>query len=69
MVANPEKARGDARYYAELEIPRELSYRGWPDNEKPLRFCNDNYGYLVRGLQENTSVGHFFETREATEIL
>ncbi len=62
MVANPEKARGDARYYAELEIPRELSYRGWPDNEKPLRFCNDNYGYLVRGLQENTSVGHFFET-------
>lgn len=61
FVSDPKQAEGDARYYAELGIPRELSYRDWAESEKPLRFCRDNYGYLVRGLQENTSVGHFFE--------
>ncbi|MCH8058122.1 MAG: NAD(P)-binding protein [Proteobacteria bacterium] len=59
-VSDMESASGDSRYYAELEIPRELEYRDWPAHRKPLRFCQDNYGYLVRGLQENTSVGHFF---------
>ena len=34
--------------------------RDWPAGRKPLKFCGDNYGYLVRGLQENTSVGHYF---------
>lgn len=53
-------AKGDPRYYAELGIPRELPYREW-QNEKSLGFCKDNYGYLVRGLQERTSVGHFFD--------
>ncbi len=57
---DPARSHGDARYYAELEIPRELPYRAWPSSERPLEFCRDNYGYLVRGLQEQTSVGHFF---------
>lgn len=60
MVTDPAGASGDARYYAELGIPREFVYPEWPAAAKRLGFCNDNYGYLVRGLQENTSVGHFF---------
>jgi spermidine dehydrogenase len=59
-VDDVEAATGDPRYYAELEIPREFRFREWPADEKPLGFCPDNYEYLVRGLQEHTSVGHFF---------
>ena len=58
-------ATGDPRYYAELGIPREFTFRERPATEKPLRFCRDNYGYLVRGLQDNTSVGHFFNAGDA----
>ena len=54
------EARGDPYYYAELGIPREFTFPAWPRDRKPLRFCRDNYGYLVAGLQRNTSVGHFF---------
>ena len=54
------EARGDPYYYAELGIPREFTFPAWPRDRKPLRFCRDNYGYLVAGLQHNTSVGHFF---------
>ena len=54
------EARGDPYYYAELGIPREFAFAAWPQDSKPLRFCRDNYGYLVAGLQHNTSVGHFF---------
>ena len=53
---------GDPRYYADLNIPREFAYREWPASNRPLKFCGDNYGYLVRGLQEMTSVGHYFST-------
>ncbi len=59
-VSDPEKASGDARYYAELGVPREFQLRDWPPPEKPLRFSPDNYEYLVRGLEQHTSVGHFF---------
>lgn len=54
------ETNGDPYYYAALGIPREFTYPGWPENNKPLLFCQDNYGYLVAGLQGNTSVGHFF---------
>jgi len=53
-------AAGDARYYAELEVPREFRYRDWPATEKPLGFSPDNYEYMVRGLEQHTSVGHYF---------
>ncbi|HIG66724.1 MAG TPA: NAD(P)/FAD-dependent oxidoreductase [Porticoccaceae bacterium] len=59
-VDDPATASGDARYYAELGLPREYQLGDWPETQKPLKFCADNFGYLVRGLQENTSVGHFF---------
>ncbi|MDH3223164.1 MAG: NAD(P)-binding protein, partial [Gemmatimonadota bacterium] len=59
-VTDSTTAAGDPRYYAELGIPREFAYRTWPREEQALRFCRDNYGYLVAGLQHNTSVGHFF---------
>lgn len=61
-VSDPEQASGDPRYYAELGVPREFRFRDWPASEKPLRFCPDNYEYLVRGLEKHTSVGHFFAT-------
>jgi spermidine dehydrogenase len=55
-----DAAAGDARYYAELGVPREFQFRDWPATEKPLRFPRDNYEHLVRGLLEHTSLGHFF---------
>lgn len=60
-VDDPATAKGDPRYYAELNIPRELNYREWSSQLKPLNFCKDSYGYLVPGL-ERTSMGHFFDT-------
>ncbi len=59
-AADLSEARGDPYYYAALGIPREFAYPRWPEQMKPLKFCRDNYGYLVAGLQRNTSVGHFF---------
>jgi spermidine dehydrogenase len=62
VVNDPDRATGDARYYAELGVPRAFQFRDWPATDKPLRFSPDNYEYLVRGLQAHTSVGHFFST-------
>ena len=59
-VDSAESATGDARYYADLNIERDLVFADWPASKKPLRFCRDNYGYLVAGLQKNTSVGHYY---------
>jgi spermidine dehydrogenase len=59
-VDDPANAVGDPRYYAELGLPREYRLRDWPDERKPLKFCADNYGYLVKGLQDQASVGHFY---------
>ncbi len=59
-VRDLEGAAGDARYYADLGVPREFRFRDWPATDIPLRFSPDNYEYLVRGLEQHTSVGHFF---------
>jgi spermidine dehydrogenase len=64
-VGEYASARGDARYYAQLGIPRELPYAQWPDTPSSIRFCNDNFGYLVRGLQDRISVGHYFPAGSA----
>lgn len=66
-VDDPELATADLRYYAELGIPREFTLRDWPATEHPLKFCADNYGYLVRGLQRNTSVGHYFSKADSNQ--
>jgi len=60
-IDDPEQASGDARYYAELNIPRELVYREWPSGLKPMEFCRDNYGFLHWLLEGRTDVGYFFE--------
>lgn len=62
VVHDPERAVGDARYYAELDVPREFQLRDGPPSERPLRFSPDNYEYLVPRLEQHTSVGHFFRT-------
>ncbi len=61
-VDDPEQAQGDARYYAEFNIPRELPYGEWSSTRKPLNFCRDNFGFLHWLLEGKTSVGYFFET-------
>jgi spermidine dehydrogenase len=66
-VSNPATARGDARYYAQLGIPRELPYAPLPDTQPAISFCNDNFGYLVRGLQDRISVGHYFQRSSVDE--
>jgi len=66
-VQDPAGAAGDARYYAELGVPREFRFRDWPATNKPLRFSPDNYEYLVRGLERHTSVGHFFRADSSAE--
>lgn len=60
VVNDVAAAAGDARYYADLGVPREFQLREWPAAEKPLRFSPDNYEYLVRGLDAHTSVGRYF---------
>lgn len=66
-VDDPSTTQGDPRYYAELGLPREYQLRDWPRSRKPLKFCADNYGYLVKGLQEQASVGHFFNGNNKTQ--
>ncbi len=58
-------AKGDPRVYAELGLPREYQLAAWPADKKPLGFSPDNYEYLVKGLQEQTSVGHFYKNDRA----
>jgi spermidine dehydrogenase len=60
-AADPETAAGDARWFAELGIPRTFDYAAWPAGEKPLRFAPDNYEWLVPGMEHLTSVGHYQE--------
>lgn len=66
-VSNPNTARGDARYYAQLGIPRELPYAPLPDTQPEINFCNDNFGYLVRGLQDQISIGHYYPRKSPDE--
>lgn len=59
-AADPEQASGDARYYAEFNIPRDLQYQDWSPGVQPLNICRDNYGYLHWLLEDKTDVGYFF---------
>jgi spermidine dehydrogenase len=63
-VDNPEQASGDARYYAEFNIPRELPYGEWSSTREPLNFCRDNFGFLHWLLEGKTNIGYFFDTDE-----
>ena len=63
---DPESSSGDARYYAEFNIPRNLSYAEWPEERKPLNFCRDNFGFMHWLLEGQTSIGYFFENAKGT---
>lgn len=60
-ATDPEQASGDARYYAEFNIPRDLVYGNWPSSLKPLKFGQDNFGFIYWLTEKNTNVGHFFD--------
>ncbi|MCF7982167.1 MAG: NAD(P)-binding protein [Pseudomonadales bacterium] len=64
-TTDTESATGDARYYAEFNIPRDLPYQSWPKDEKSLRFGHDNYGFTYWRTHENISVGHFFSSEHS----
>lgn len=66
-VDDPEQASGDARYYAEFNIPRDLPFGEWSSDLKPLKFCRDNYGFLHWLIEGETNVGHFFEAGKGGE--
>ena len=59
---DPEQVTGDARYYSEFNIPRDLSYREWTDEGKQLKFCRDNYQFLNPIEGRDFSLGHFFDS-------
>ena len=61
-VSDPEQASGDARYYAEFNIPRELHYRELAPGSKDLNFCRDNYGLNHWLMEPYTSQAYFYET-------
>jgi len=61
-VEDPEKASGDARYYAEFNIPRDLSYRAWPSEQKPLKFGYDNYGFTHWMGERGVDIGHYYDS-------
>jgi spermidine dehydrogenase len=64
IVSDPEEASGDARYYAEFDIPRDLPYQDWSSDKVPLEFCRDNYGFTHWLLEQETSMGYYFDDNE-----
>lgn len=61
-ASDPEQSSGDARYYAEFNIPRDLRYVDLELPTESLRFCRDNYGYLHWGEDRHVSTGYFFDS-------
>ena len=61
-TSDPEQAEGDARYYAEFNIPRNLEYRELSADFTSLRLCNDNYGFSHWMLERHYDTGYFYET-------
>ena len=55
-------AKGDAHYYAELNVPRKFTYQAWADENRRLQFGSDNYGFLY-WLEQTASTGYFFDPR------
>ncbi len=61
-ASDPEQAEGDARYYAEFNIPRNLDYRELSADFKSLRLCKDNYGFSHWMFERHYDTGYFYET-------
>ena len=60
-ASDPEQAEGDARYYAEFNIPRNLDYRELSADFKSLRLCKDNYGFSHWMFERHYDTGYFYE--------
>ena len=61
-ASDPEQSAGDARYYAEFDIPRDLRYVEMEPAAESLNFCRDNYGYLHWAEDLHASTGYFFDS-------
>ncbi len=57
-----EFAQDDARFFQELGIPREYEYAQWPSDLTPLKFGQDDYGFLY-WLEDSVSMGYFFDEK------
>ena len=57
---DPEQSSGDARYYAEFGIPRDLRYADMEPGATALDFCRDNYGFLHWTEDRHASTGYFY---------
>lgn len=55
-------AGGDEILFRELGIPRSYDYPAWPDDLKPMKFGQDDYGFLY-WLENDVSIGHFFDQK------
>ena len=65
---DPEAVSGDARYYAEFNIPRELKLRQWQSANQPLKFSPDNYLHLYWLAENGVDVGHFFNDQQSQQF-
>jgi len=63
-TSDPEAVSGDARYYAEFNIPRELQMQQRQADSKSLNFSPDNYLHLYWLAENNVDVGHFFTAQD-----
>jgi spermidine dehydrogenase len=68
VTSDPEAVTGDARYYAEFNIPRELQLQQWQSKKKPLNFSPDNYLHLYWLAENNVDVGHFFADKNRQQL-
>lgn len=67
-TSDPEAVTGDARYYAEFNIPRELQLQQWQSEKKRLNFSPDNYLHLYWLAENNVDVGHFFADKNRQQL-
>ena len=67
-ASNPEAVSGDARYYAEFDIPRTLPLQQWQSDAKSLNFSPDNYLHLYWLAENNVDVGHFFAEKNGLQF-
>lgn len=49
-----------ARYFDELNIPRQYRYPQWPADREPRKFAQDDYQYLL-GQEDTVSSGYFVD--------
>jgi spermidine dehydrogenase len=61
-----ESIKALARVFEELRVPTDFEHQAWDPERKPLRFANENYGFLLWS-DADVSVGHFFDAPGGAE--